>query len=158
MRARLRGVEIGPTVSHKGVAIHHWLGGCEPLAVARKIDHSLHAVEPYLQHFARVVYLADKGFAPRQIALTAGISSATVKPYLEISEATRWQSRHAARYREIELIGDQHFAAEHAPAPRADALGDGGQRREGRLRQTHESDPTDECGTRLDPGWRSDRA
>jgi hypothetical protein len=39
MRARLRGVEIGPTVSHKGVAIHHWLGGCEPLAVARKIDH-----------------------------------------------------------------------------------------------------------------------
>jgi len=104
--------DIGPTVSHKGVAIGHWLGGCEPLEVARKINHSLHAVERYLQHFARVVFLAGKEFAPLQIALTVGISSANVKTYLEIYEATRWQSRYADRYREIELIGDQHFSGE----------------------------------------------
>ena len=104
--------DIGPTVSHKGVAIKHWLGGCEPLEVARKINHSLHAVERYLQHFARVVFLAGKEFAPLQIALTVGISSANVRTYLEIFEATRWQSRYADRYGEIELIGDQHFSAE----------------------------------------------
>ena len=104
--------DIGPTVSHKGVAIDHWLKGCEPLEVARKINHSLHAVERYLQHFSRVVFLSGKGFEPLQIALTVGISSANVKTYLEIYEATHWQSRYADRYREIALIGDQHFAAE----------------------------------------------
>lgn len=104
--------DIGPTVSHKGVAIGHWLAGCEPLEVARKINHSLPAVERYLQHFARVVFLSGKGFEPLQIALTMGISSANVKTYLEIYEATCWQSRYADRYREIALIGDQHFAAE----------------------------------------------
>jgi hypothetical protein len=72
----------------------------------------LHAVERYLQHFARVVFLLGKGFKPLQIALTVGISSANVQTYLEIYEATRWQSRYADRYREIELIGDQHFSAE----------------------------------------------
>jgi biotin operon repressor len=104
--------DIGPSVSHKGVAIGHWLGGCEPLEVARKINHSLHAVERYLQHFARVVFLVGKGFEPLQIALTVGISSANVRTYLQIHEATHWQSRYADRYREIELIGDQHFSAE----------------------------------------------
>jgi len=82
------------------------------LVVARKINHSLHAVKRYLQHFARMVFLAGKGFEPLQIALTVGISSANVKTYLEIHEATHWQSRYADRYREIALIGDQHFAAE----------------------------------------------
>ena len=59
-----------------------------------------------------MVFLAGKQFAPLQIALTVGISSANVKTYLEIYEATRWQSRYADRYGEIELIGDQHFSAE----------------------------------------------
>jgi hypothetical protein len=36
--------DIGPTISHKGVPIRHWLEGCEPLEVARKINHSLHAL------------------------------------------------------------------------------------------------------------------
>lgn len=104
--------DIGPTVSHKGVAIRHWLAGSEPLEVARKINHSLHAVERYLQHFSRVVFLVGKGFEPLQIALTVGLSSANVKTYLEIFQATHWQTRYADRYREVELIGDQHFVAE----------------------------------------------
>ena len=104
--------DMGPSVSHKGVAIRHWLEGSEPLEVARKINHSLHAVERYLQHFSRVVFLLGKGFEPLQIALTVGISSANVKTYLEIHEATHWQSRYADRFREIALIGEQHFTAE----------------------------------------------
>jgi len=71
--------DIGPTVSHKGVAIRHWLAGDEPLEVARRINHSLHAVERYIQHFSRVVFLCRRRFAPLQIALTIGISSAAVK-------------------------------------------------------------------------------
>ena len=112
MATRGQQKDIGPTLSHKGVAIRHWLEGCEPLEVARKINHSLHAVERYLQPFARVVFLAGKELVPLQIALTVGISSANGKTYLEIYEATRWQSRYADRYREIALIGDQHFSAE----------------------------------------------
>jgi hypothetical protein len=64
------------------------------------------------QQFARVVFLAGTGFAALPIALTVGLSSANVRTYLEIYEARRWQSRYADRYREIALIGDQHFRAE----------------------------------------------
>ena len=75
------------------------------------MNHSLHAVERYLQRFSRVAFFLRKGFEPLQIALTVGISSANVKTYLEIDEAPRGQSRYADRYRAIALIGDQRFAA-----------------------------------------------
>jgi biotin operon repressor len=37
--------DIGPTLTHKGVAVRHWLEGKEPQEVARAINHSLRAVE-----------------------------------------------------------------------------------------------------------------
>ena len=49
--------DIGPTLSHKGLAIRHWLEGKEPVAVARAINHSLTAVERYLEDFKRVSLL-----------------------------------------------------------------------------------------------------
>ncbi len=49
--------DIGPTVSHKAQAIRHWLQGKEPVAVARAINHSLTAVERYLEDFKRVAFL-----------------------------------------------------------------------------------------------------
>ena len=43
MHVATRGVlkDIGPRVSHKGVAIEHWLNGREPVAVDRAINHSV---------------------------------------------------------------------------------------------------------------------
>jgi hypothetical protein len=107
--------DIGPGVSHKGVAIGHWLAGLEALEVARRINHTLHAVERYIHTFSRVVFLATKpGFHPLQIALTVGISTASVKTYLDIYEAHRKKPEFKARLEEIELIGASHFEAEDA--------------------------------------------
>jgi hypothetical protein len=106
--------DIGPTVSHKGIAIRHWLDGAEIVDVAKKIHHTIHAVERYIQHFSRVVFLARKKFELLQIALTVGISSASVRTYLEIYQKTHWQSRFAQRFEEIDLIGAQHYEAEDA--------------------------------------------
>lgn len=104
--------DIGPGVSHKGVAIAHWLAGLETVEVARRINHTLHAVERYVHTFCRVVYLARKGFHPHQIALTVGISSGSARTFLEIYEAHRKKPEYARRFEEIDLIGATHYEAE----------------------------------------------
>jgi hypothetical protein len=76
--------DIGPGVSHKGVAIRLWLEGMEPVEIARRINHTLKAVERYIHTFCRVVYLRRKAFHEYHIALTVGISTGSVKSYLEI--------------------------------------------------------------------------
>ena len=57
--------------------------GKEPPEITRDISHTLIAVEYYLQHLSRVIFLAGKGFQPLQIAFTAGISTAEVNAFLE---------------------------------------------------------------------------
>jgi hypothetical protein len=103
--------DIGPTVSHKGVAIRHWMDGQEPVAVAKRINHSLHSVERYLNHFSRVVFLLQKHFQPLQIAMTIGISVASVKTYTEVYNAYAGKSQYARRFEEIQLIGQEHYQA-----------------------------------------------
>ena len=100
--------DIGPTVTHKGQAIRHWLEGQEPQEVARAINHSLHAVERYLQHFARVLFLAGQGFEPLQIAFTVGISTATTRTYLELYHQFKTSEGFKHRLAELKAIGQAH--------------------------------------------------
>ncbi len=104
--------DIGPGVTHKGVAIGHWLAGLEPVEVARRINHTLHAVVRYIHTFCRVVFLRRKAFHELQIALTVGISSGGTRSFLDIYEAHRRQPEYARRFEEIDLIGAQYFGAE----------------------------------------------
>jgi hypothetical protein len=104
--------DIGPGVSHKGVALGHYLAGLEPVEVARRINHTLHAVERYISHFCRCVFLHRKGFHELQIALTVGIGSGGVRSFLDIYEAHRKTPEYARRLEEIDLIGAQHYEAE----------------------------------------------
>lgn len=77
--------DIGPSVSHKGVAICQWLGGKEPVDVARHINHSLAAVERYISSFLRVALLAAHGdFDAVAIACTTKLSDAVIQQYLTI--------------------------------------------------------------------------
>jgi hypothetical protein len=109
---RTRGVvhDIGPSVTHKGKAIELWFAGQEPVEVARNINHSLSAVERYLQHFSRCVFLRRKNFQPLQIAMTVGISSASTTGYLEIYEQSKKNA--SLRLEEIDAIGAVHFELE----------------------------------------------
>jgi biotin operon repressor len=46
--------DIGPGVTHRGIAIRLWLEGKEPVEIARHINHSIAAVENYIEKFKRV--------------------------------------------------------------------------------------------------------
>lgn len=104
--------DIGPGVSHRGIAVRLWLEGKEPVEVARHINHSLAAVENYLEKFKRVAYLRGKHFDDYQSALTIGISVAAVKTFVAIYEQYRHKAFFRQRVDEIELVGSQHYAAQ----------------------------------------------
>lgn len=100
--------DIGPTLTHKGVAIRHWLEGKEPQEVARAINHSLRAVERYLNHFARVIYCLRHGFSVLQTAFALGISNASVQAYLDLYGEYKNKEGFKLRLAELEAIGAAH--------------------------------------------------
>ncbi len=104
--------DIGPGVTHRGLAVRLWLEGKEPVEVARSINHSIGAVESYLEKFKRVAYLRQKNFDDYQIALTVGMSVPAVKTFVEIYKESKNCSFFKSRLAEIELVGEQHYFAE----------------------------------------------
>jgi hypothetical protein len=123
--------DIGPGVSHRGLAIRHWLEGKEPVEVARAINHSIGAVESYLEKFKRVAYLRRRGFDDFQIALTVGMSVAAVRTFVQIYHDSKNRSFFRSRLAEIELVGEQHYVAEDEKKDSAssNASSSGGTRR-----------------------------
>lgn len=96
--------DIGPTLSHKGVAIRHWFAGHEPVEVARRINHSLTAVERYLGDFRRVAFAAMQQFDDTTTARITRLSSGLVRTYRAIYEEMRAVPEHAYRFDEIALL------------------------------------------------------
>jgi hypothetical protein len=100
--------DIGPTLSHKAQAIRHWLEGKEPVAVARAINHSLTAVERYLEDFKRVAFLTMKGLDEGATARAANLSAALVKTYHAMYLEAKDTPLYKYRFRELEsLTGSQ---------------------------------------------------
>jgi len=104
--------DIGPGVTHRGVAVRHWVDGMEPVEVARRINHSLTAVERYLQTFSRVAFLEEKGFDSFGMAMTMGISVAGVKTYQAVFNEHRHRPEFRQRLQEIEIIGGKFYEAQ----------------------------------------------
>lgn len=104
--------DIGPGVSHRGIAVRLWLEGKEPVEIARAINHNIASVESYLEKFKRVAYLRRKNFDDFQIAMTVGISVASAKTFVEIYRESSGSSFFKSRLDEIELVGEQHYLAE----------------------------------------------
>lgn len=93
--------DIGPTLSHKGQAVRHWLEGKEPVAVARAINHSLSAVERYLEDFKRVSLLVMKGLDEVAISRATNMSPALVKTYQAMYQEAKERSDYAYRFKEL---------------------------------------------------------
>jgi len=93
--------DIGPTLSHKGLAIRHWLEGKESVAVARAINHSLSAVERYLEDFKRVSLLVMKGLDEITIARAANMSPALVKTYQAMYQEAKEKPAYQYRFKEL---------------------------------------------------------
>jgi biotin operon repressor len=79
-RGNLRG--IGRGQSHKAQIVRRWLLGQTYDQVAYHTRHSLSCVKRYIQSFARVVQLQQKGFAPGEISLALQVGIPLVKEYL----------------------------------------------------------------------------
>jgi len=109
-----RGVvkDIGPGVTHKALAVRLWLEGKEPTEVALHIHHSLKATENYLEKFKRVSYLISKGFTVMEMALTIGISVASVTVFKELHEQFKGKALFKLRMDEIAIAGKQFQLAE----------------------------------------------
>lgn len=104
--------DIGPGVTHKGIAIRLWLDGKEPTEVALAIHHSLKATENYLEKFKRVVYLRrNKGFTEFEISRTIGISLPATRTFLEIYEQYKNRGLFQMRMDDIELVGRNYALA-----------------------------------------------
>lgn len=123
--------DIGPGVSHRGVAIRKWLEGKEPVELARAINHSIGAVENYLEKFKRVAFLRRKGFDDYQTALTVGMSLASVKTFVAIYECSKNLPFFSSRLAEIEIVGSQNYLAQDE---KKDSTSPTGISREGRRR------------------------
>ena len=104
--------DIGPGVTHKELAVRHWLEGKEPMEVARVIHHSLKATENYLEKFKRVAYVVRKGFTDHETARVVGISLAAVDTFKGLYKEFRNTRMFRNRMEEIEIAGNQYMNTE----------------------------------------------
>jgi len=104
--------DIGPGVTHKHKAVQLWLSGKEALEVALRLNHSLHAVERYIQTFCRVVYAQRKMRNILKTAMVVGISVASANGYFNLhSELVNDDSFYQQRLKEVLALGESHWEA-----------------------------------------------
>ncbi|MCP5007375.1 MAG: DUF1670 domain-containing protein [Planctomycetes bacterium] len=81
-RGKLKGIGRGQT--HKAQIVGRWLQGETYDQIARRSHHSLMCVKRYVQAFARVINLKQKGMSPAEISLLLQMSTYLVAEYLAI--------------------------------------------------------------------------
>lgn len=105
--------DIGPGQTHRVQAVRLFLQGHEPNEIAHKLYHTLGSIENYLTTFARVAFLANKGYGDDEIAFVIQRSAALVAAYRQLR--TEFQGKRAAQAR-LRQICDRVQPAEN-PAP-----------------------------------------
>lgn len=112
--------DIGPTVTHRALAVAKWLEGQEPVAIARAIKHSVHSVERYIESFKRVAWLhLSKGFSVFEAALAVGVSTALADLCRGLCLEYQDTPFLAQRMAEIDVVGSAFYRAQgekkHSP-------------------------------------------
>jgi hypothetical protein len=93
--------DIGPGQTHRAQAVRLFLQGFEPNEVAHRLYHTLASIENYLTTFARVVFLARKGYGDDEIAFILQRSAALVGAYRKLLTEFQGQRNAQARLRQI---------------------------------------------------------
>lgn len=73
--------DIGPSISHKVLAVKMLLERYQEKEIARRLYHRLSSIERYTVTFARVVLLTKKNLSIKEIAFLVQISERLVKDY-----------------------------------------------------------------------------
>src|SRR5262249_25951251 len=93
--------DIGPGQTHRAQAVRLFLQGQEPNEIPRHLYPSLSSIENYVTTFARVVFLAQKGYGADEIAFVIHRSPALVATYRQLYEEFRRQPSAQPRLREL---------------------------------------------------------
>jgi hypothetical protein len=93
--------DIGPGQTHRVQAVRLFLQGLEPNEIAQRLYHTLRSIENYLTTFARVVFLARKGYGDDEIAFVIHRSSVLVAAYRQLLAESLGQRTAQARLRQI---------------------------------------------------------
>lgn len=105
--------DIGPTVSHRALAVEAWLKGKEPVEIARAIKHSVRSVERYIEGFKRVAWLTlNKGFSVFEAALAVGVSVSLAQLCFDLCGEYKDTPFLEQRMAEIELVGSAFYLAQ----------------------------------------------
>ena len=107
-RGNLKGIGRGQT--HKAQIVRRWLQGETYDQVAYHTHHSLTCVKRYIQTFARVVQLQQKGFTPGEISLALQVSRPLVAEYLKLYEQNDAPFSRQRLTEQIERLGGRQTA------------------------------------------------
>jgi hypothetical protein len=97
--------DIGPGITHREKAVELYLQGKDAVAIARDLQHSLKAVERYLQTFRRVLYSQWQLRNSLKTAMVVGVSVALVNRYLVLRDRFITTDGYKERIGEIEDEG-----------------------------------------------------
>jgi hypothetical protein len=101
--------DIGPGITHREKAVEQYLQGKDPVAIARDLQHSLKAVERYIQTFKRVVYCQWQVHNSLKTAMVVGISVALANKFLELRNRFMKTGGYQERIAEIEDEGHRFW-------------------------------------------------
>lgn len=104
--------DIGPGITHREKAIQLFLDGQEAIPIARQLQHSLKAVERYLNSFCRIVYCQRQLDDTLKTAMVVGVSVALVNKCLEIHKAHCLNPEYRERLKNIEEVGSAFWQAQ----------------------------------------------
>jgi hypothetical protein len=92
---------IGPSQTHRVQAVRLYLTGMEANEIARRLYHTLGSIENYVTTFARVAFLAGKGYGDDEIAFVMRRSSPLVAAYRKLLDEFRNKPATQRRLAEI---------------------------------------------------------
>lgn len=121
IRVLTRGVycDIGPSVSHKVMVVEMFLAGFVYSEICRRLRHSSKSVKRYVNTFARLVSLYERGIkTAEEIAHYVGISERLAFEYLELYFSVKEKAIYAVRIQD--LLGQLSSRADY---PGADPSG-----------------------------------
>ena len=93
--------DIGPGQTHRVQAVRMYLQGVEANEIARRMYHTLGSIENYITTFARVAFLADKGYGDDEIAFVMRRSVPLVMGYGKLLAEARGKRAYRRRLAEI---------------------------------------------------------
>ena len=104
--------DIGPGVTHREKALELFLEGLESLDIARRLKHSLKAVERYVDSYCRIVFCQRQLRDTLKTAMVVGVSVPLVDKCLAIHNARVLGAKYKERLEDIERRGSAYWEAQ----------------------------------------------